>query len=241
MPAGRIDGMFPLRVGMSGSGTQFDMNVNEVISNRCCQLAGTPLGSLAPVHPNDHVNMAQSSNDTLPSAMRFATAVAFGGAGGHLQMNVYKPLIIHNLSQSIALLTDGCNNFRKDLVESTTPNLKRIDEHVQRLQMLVTALTPAIGYDRAAPIAHHAPAHDLTLRQAALQPGFVGEAELDRLVDPSRMVQPHLAQRRSPACRPGACAAAAVRAGLSRRSGRKRTALRHCRHTPSASHHAPCP
>src|SRR6266567_4545620 len=73
--AGRHHDMFPLHVWMSGSGTQFNMNVNEVISNRCCQLAGTPLGSHAPVHPNDHVNMAQSSNDTFPSAMCMAAAL----------------------------------------------------------------------------------------------------------------------------------------------------------------------
>src|SRR5260370_23761370 len=67
--------MFPLHVWMTGSGTQFNMNVNEVMSNRCCQLAGTPLGSHSPVHPNDHVNMAQSSNDSFPSAMYIAAAV----------------------------------------------------------------------------------------------------------------------------------------------------------------------
>src|SRR5256885_732571 len=72
---GQHHDMFPLHVWMTGSGTQFNMNVNEVISNRCCQLAGTPLGSHAPVHPNDHVNMAQSSNDSFPSAMYIAAAV----------------------------------------------------------------------------------------------------------------------------------------------------------------------
>src|SRR3981189_1833983 len=72
--AGQHHDMFPLHVWMTGSGTQFNMNVNEVISNRCCQLAGTPLGSHAPVHPNDHVNMAQSSNDSFPSAMCTAAA-----------------------------------------------------------------------------------------------------------------------------------------------------------------------
>ena len=70
--AGEHHDMFPLHVWMTGSGTQFNMNVNEVISNRCCQIAGTPLGSHAPVHPNDHVNMAQSSNDSFPSAMYIA-------------------------------------------------------------------------------------------------------------------------------------------------------------------------
>jgi len=73
--AGQHHDMFPLHVWMTGSGTQFNMNVNEVISNRCCQIAGTPLGSKAPVHPNDHVNMAQSSNDTFPSAMNIAAGV----------------------------------------------------------------------------------------------------------------------------------------------------------------------
>src|ERR1700716_3281244 len=73
--AGQHHDMFPLHVWMTGSGTQFNMNVNEVISNRCCQIAGTPLGSKTPVHPNDHVNMAQSSNDTFPSAMNIAAAV----------------------------------------------------------------------------------------------------------------------------------------------------------------------
>src|SRR5271155_3473876 len=73
--AGEHEDMFPLHVWMTGSGTQFNMNVNEVISNRCCQLAGTPLGSKAPVHPNDHVNMSQSSNDTFPSEMYIAAAV----------------------------------------------------------------------------------------------------------------------------------------------------------------------
>ena len=73
--SGRHAEMFPLHVWMAGSGTQFNMNMNEVISNRCCQLAGTPLGSKHPVHPNDHVNMSQSSNDSFPSAMCIAAAV----------------------------------------------------------------------------------------------------------------------------------------------------------------------
>src|SRR5271154_5184128 len=73
--AGERQDTIPPHVWMTGSGTQFNMNVNEVISNRCCQLAGTPLGSKTPVHPNDHVNMAQSSNDTFPSAMYIAAAV----------------------------------------------------------------------------------------------------------------------------------------------------------------------
>src|SRR6185369_1887932 len=77
--AGQHHDMFPLHVWMTGSGTQFNMNVNEVISNRSCQLAGTPLGSKHPVHPNDHVNMSQSSNDSFPSAMYIAAAMNVTG------------------------------------------------------------------------------------------------------------------------------------------------------------------
>jgi fumarate hydratase class II len=381
--AGKHDDMFPLHVWMTGSGTQFNMNVNEVISNRCCQLAGTPLGSKKPVHPNDHVNMSQSSNDNFPSAMYIAAAVnvkqrllpavkalhdsivvkavewdgiikigrthmqdatpltlgqewsgysgmladnieriedslkgvyrlalggtavgtginaapdfgeaaaaeiaalsrlpfvsapnkftvqgahdalvqlsgafrtlavslykiandirlmacgpragfaelflpenepgssimpgkvnptqaealtmiavqvmandvavGFGGAGGYLEMNVYKPLMIHNIAHSIAIMSDGCNNFRKYLVEGTRPNLKKIKEDVERSLMLVTALSPVIGYDKASKIAHYAMEHDLTLREAALKLGFVSEDEFDRVVDPAKMVRP---------------------------------------------------
>jgi fumarate hydratase, class II len=381
--AGRHDDMFPLHVWMTGSGTQFNMNVNEVISNRCCQLAGTPLGSKTPVHPNDHVNMSQSSNDSFPSAMNIAAAVSvkqrlipavkalhdaiaakaalwkdivkigrthmqdatpltlgdewsgyagmladnlpriedalrgvfrlalggtavgtginsapgfgeaaaaeiakltnlpfasapnkftvqgahddlvqlsgtlrtlavslykiandirlmscgpragfaelqipenepgssimpgkvnptqaealtmiaaqvmsndvavgFGGAGGYLEMNVYKPLIIFNITHSIAIMADGCTNFRKFLVEGTKPNLKKIGEYVERSLMLVTALSPVIGYDRASKIAHYALDNDLTLKQAALKLGFVTEDEFDRVVDPAKMVHP---------------------------------------------------
>ena len=384
--AGQHHNMFPLHVWMTGSGTQFNMNVNEVISNRCCQITGMPLGSHEPVHPNDHVNMAQSSNDSFPSAMCIAAAinvkkrlvpaaaalrnaisknaqawdhivkigrthmqdatpltlgqewsgyagmlsddlerieaaqhgvyqlalggtavgtginsapgfaeaaaaeianltglpfvtapnkfavqgahdalvqlsgtlrtlavslykiandirlmscgpragfaeleipanepgssimpgkvnptqcealtmiavqvmandvaVGFGGAGGYLEMNVYKPLIIFNITHSITIMTDGCTNFRKYLVEGTRPNLKKINEFVERSLMLVTALSPVIGYDKASKIAHYAMDNDLTLRDAALKLGFVSEAEFDRVVDPKKMVRPDVA------------------------------------------------
>jgi fumarate hydratase, class II len=384
--AGQHHDVFPLHVWMTGSGTQFNMNVNEVISNRCCQLAGTPLGSHAPVHPNDHVNMAQSSNDSFPSAMYIAAAVntkqrlipaftalrdaiatksqawsdivkigrthmqdatpltlgqewsgyagmlsddldrieaalqgvyrlalggtavgtginsapgfaeaaaaeiaeltglpfitapnkftvqgshdalvqlsgtlrtlavslykiandirlmscgpragfaeleipenepgssimpgkvnptqcealtmiavqvmandvavGFGGAGGYLEMNVYKPLMIFNITHSITIMTDGCVNFRKFLIEGTKPNLKKINSYVERSLMLVTALSPVIGYDKASKIAHYAMDNDLTLKAAALKLGFVTEAEFDRVVDPKKMVTSYVA------------------------------------------------
>ena len=96
-------------------------------------------------------------------------AVGFGGAGGYLEMNVYKPLMIFNIAQSITILSDGCSNFRKFLIEGTKPNLKKIKEYVERSLMLVTALSPVIGYDKASKIAHYAMDHDLTLesRRAA--------------------------------------------------------------------------
>ena len=383
--AGQHHDMFPLHVWMTGSGTQFNMNVNEVISNRCCQFAGTALGSKMPVHPNDHVNMSQSSNDTFPSAMYIAAAVnvkrrllpalaalrdaiaakaeewkdsvkigrthmqdatpitlgqewsgyagmldddieriedalkgvyrlalggtavgtginaapgfaeaaatelakltglpfvsapnkftvqgahdalvqlsgtsrtlavslykiandirlmscgpragfseldipenepgssimpgkvnptqaealtmiaaqvmandvavGFGGAGGYLEMNVYKPLMIFNITHSITILSDGCTNFRKFLVEGAKPNLKKIKEYVDRSLMLVTALSPVIGYDKASHIAHYAMDNDLTLKEAALKLG-VTEELFDRVVDPAKMVRPYVA------------------------------------------------
>ena len=383
--AGQHHDMFPLHVWMTGSGTQFNMNVNEVISNRCCQFACTALGSKMPVHPNDHVNMSQSSNDTFPSAMYIATAVnvkrqllpalaalrdaiaakaeewkdivkigrthmqdatpitlgqewsgyagmldddieriedalkgvyrlalggtavgtginaapgfaeaaatelakltglpfvsapnkftvqgahdalvqlsgtsrtlavslykiandirlmscgsragfseldipengpgssimpgkvnptqaealtmiaaqvmandvavGFGGAGGYLEMNVYKPLMIFNITHSITILSDGCTNFRKFLVEGAKPNLKKIKEYVDRSLMLVTALSPVIGYDKASHIAHYAMDNDLTLKEAALKLG-VAEELFDRVVDPAKMVRPYVA------------------------------------------------
>ena len=384
--AGQHHDMFPLHVWMTGSGTQFNMNVNEVISNRCCQLAGTPLASKTPVHPNDHVNMAQSSNDSFPSAMYIAAAVnvkqrlvpavkalhdgiaakaeqwkdiikigrthmqdatpltlgqewsgyagtladnleriedalqgvyrlalggtavgtginsapgfaeaaaaeiaklaalpfvsapnkftvqgahdalvqlsgtlrtlavslykigndirlmscgpragfaeliipenepgssimpgkvnptqaealtmiavqvmandvavGFGGAGGYLEMNVYKPLIIFNIIHSITIMSDGCTNFSKFLVGGTKPNLKKIKEYVDRSLMLVTALAPVIGYDKASKIAHYAMDNDLALKDAALKLGYVTEVEFDRVVDPTKMVKPYVA------------------------------------------------
>jgi fumarate hydratase, class II len=385
--AGEHQDMFPLHVWMTGSGTQFNMNVNEVISNRCSQLEGKPLGSKTPVHPNDHVNMAQSSNDSFPTAMNLAAAVnvkqkllpavialrdaiaskaeewkdivkigrthmqdatpltlgqewsgyagmlsdnieriedslkgvyqlaiggtavgtgintapgfgevaaaeiakltglpfisapnkftvqgahdalvqlsgslrtvavslykigndirlmscgpragfaeleipenepgssimpgkvnptqaealtmiavqvmandvavGFGAASGYLEMNVYKPLIIFNVTHSITIMTDGCTNFRKFLIEGTKPNLKKIQEYVDRSLMLVTALAPVIGYDKASKIAHYAMDNDLTLKEAALKLGFVTEDEFDRVVDPKKMVHPYVAK-----------------------------------------------
>jgi fumarate hydratase class II len=90
-------------------------------------------------------------------------------------------------------LADGCTNFRAFLIEGTKPNRKKIAEYVERSLMLVTALSPVIGYDKASKIAHFALDNDLTLKQAALKLGFVTEDEFDRIVDPVKMVHPYVA------------------------------------------------
>ena len=383
---GQHHDMFPLHVWMTGSGTQFNMNVNEVISNRCCQISGTELGSKKPVHPNDHVNMSQSSNDSFPSAMYIATAqgvverlipslktlrnlidakakewkdivkigrthmqdatpltlgqefsgyvgmldegienlenslkgvyrlalggtavgtginatpdfgtktaaiiaqltnlpfvsapnkfavqgshdalvmlsgalkvvatslykiandirllscgprcgfneleipanepgssimpgkvnptqcealtmiaiqvmandvaVTFGGAGGYLEMNVYKPLIIFNIAHSISILSDGCRNFGSFLIEGMKPNHQQIEYFVERSLMLVTALAPIIGYDKASHVAHVALENNLTLKESALKLGYISSDEFDRVVNPVKMVHPYVA------------------------------------------------
>src|SRR6202008_2075385 len=131
---------------------------------------------------------------SIMQGMANDVAVGLGGAGGYLEMNVYKPLMIFNITHSNTILTDGCTNFRKFLIEGTKPNLKKIKEYVDRSLMLVTALSPVIGYDKASKIAHYALDNDLTLKEGALKLGFVSEAEFDRVVDPAKMVHPYVAK-----------------------------------------------
>jgi len=109
-------------------------------------------------------------------------AVTAGGAGGMLEMNVYKPLMIFNLANSLRLLSDAAHNFRVFLIEGMEPERARIAYYVERSLMLATALTPEIGYDKAAQVAHYALHHDLTLRDAAVQLGFLTGEAFDRLV-----------------------------------------------------------
>jgi fumarate hydratase class II len=381
--AGRLDEHFPLSVWQTGSGTQTNMNVNEVIANRAIELAGGKLGSKDPIHPNDHVNMSQSSNDTFPTAMHVAaalevrqglvpsvrglrdalaakarefadivkigrthlqdavpltlgqefsgyvaqldaslaridavlpgllalaiggtavgtglnapagfgdavagklaeltglpfvsaankfaalaahdevvmasgalrtlagalmkiandlrwlgsgprsglgelalpenepgssimpgkvnptqaealtmvavqvigndTAIAVAGSQGNFELNVFKPVIIFDFLHSVRLLTDACARFREFCVEGIEANRSRIAELVGRSLMLVTALAPHIGYDRAAAIAKRAHAEGLTLRDAALASGHVSAEQYDRWVRPEDMVRP---------------------------------------------------
>ncbi|RMF86191.1 MAG: class II fumarate hydratase [Nitrospirae bacterium] len=380
---GKLDDHFPLVVWQTGSGTQTNMNANEVIANRAIEMAGGELGSKEPIHPNDHVNRGQSSNDTFPTAMHIAavrqihdrllpaltalrdalqakaeafaeivkigrthlmdatpltlgdefsgyaqqlangiarvegvlprlcqlalggTAVGTGlnshpefaeraaariaeitglpftsapnkfealaahdavveasgalktvacslmkiandirwmgsgprcgigelrlpanepgssimpgkvnptqaeamtmvcaqvigndttinvaGASGNFELNVFKPVLIHNLLQSIRLLADACDSFRERCVVGIEPDRERIAELLERSLMLVTALNPHIGYDNAAKIAKKAHAEGTTLKEAALALGLLTEEEFDRWVRPERMLGP---------------------------------------------------
>jgi fumarate hydratase class II len=380
---GRLDDHFPLRVWQTGSGTQSNMNANEVISNRAIEMDGGVMGSKSPVHPNDHVNMSQSSNDTFPTAMHIAavdeldhrlvpavralrdalaakskeyadvtkigrthlmdavpltlgqeisgyvaqldadlervaqvmpglyelaaggtavgtglnthpefgervaakiaeitgqpfvtapnkfaalaahdalvwasaalrtlagslmkiaddlrwlgsgprsgigelilpanepgssimpgkvnptqseamimvciqvmgndTAVAIAGSRGNFELNVNKPVIIHNVLHSIDLLTGACVAFRTFCVEGIEPDRERIEQHVESSLMLVTALNPIIGYDRAAAVAKKAHRERTTLRQAAVELGYLTGEQFDAAVRPEEMTHP---------------------------------------------------
>ena len=383
--AGTLDDHFPLVVWQTGSGTQTNMNANEVIGNRAIELLGGQLGSKKPVHPNDDVNRSQSSNDTFPTAMHIAAveqvrgrllpavrrlrttldqkarayrgivkigrthlqdavpltlgqeisgwvsqldhtlahvdaalphlhelalggtavgtglnappgfaeaaakkiaeltgqpfvsaenkfealaahdalvfahgalktlaaaltkiandvrwlasgprsglgeltipenepgssimpgkvnptqsealtmvcaqvlgndvAVNIGGASGHFELNVFKPLIIHNFLHSVRLLADACESFEEHCARGIEPNLVRVREQLKRSLMLVTALAPRLGYDRAAEIAKKAHKEGTTLKEAALALGYLTADEFDREVRPERMVGPSL-------------------------------------------------
>ena len=378
---GRLDDHFPLFVWQTGSGTQTNMNVNEVISNRAIEMAGGELGSKVPIHPNDHVNMSQSSNDTFPTAMHIAavrslvgdvipsvralrdaldakakawagivkigrthlqdavpltlgqefsgyvaqldadlerieatlpdlselavggtavgtglnapegfgedcareitrltdlpfvqapnlfaalgandalvhasgglatlaaslmkiandvrllgsgpraglgelrlpenepgssimpgkvnptqseamtmvatqvfgndTAIKISGSQGHLELNVFRPVMIRNFLHSTRLLADACRTFREFAVEGLEPNTERIEELLRGSLMLVTALAPKIGYDKAAEIAKKAHHEGTTLKEAALSLGYLSEEEYEEIVDPEKMV-----------------------------------------------------
>jgi fumarate hydratase, class II len=378
---GKLDAHFPLYVWQTGSGTQSNMNVNEVLSNRAIQLLGGEIGSKSPVHPNDDVNMGQSSNDTFPTAMHIAAlleleehllpqtealaaaieakatqwmgvvktgrthlmdatpltvgqewsgyahqlrdaiagirrsesglyelaaggtavgtglnappnfsrdiatkiaeltgqpfvtapnkfaaqgsldamvaamaavrglavalmkiandmrwlasgprcglaelllpenepgssimpgkvnptqceamvmvciqvigednAVAFAGSQGNFELNAMRPIIINNFLHAAVILGDACEKLRKFSVEGTELNHKRIDEMVDRSLMLVTALSPVVGYDMASKIAHKANDEGLSLKEAALKLGAIDEKRFDEIVDPTKMI-----------------------------------------------------
>src|SRR5690606_28732265 len=117
-------------------------------------------------------------------------AITIGGAGGNFELNVYKPLIAHAALQSIRLLGDACRSFEEHLARGLEPNRAEIDRKLRASLMLVTALAPHLGYDRAAAVAGHAHATGSTLREAAIELGFVTGDEFDRWVRPEDMVRP---------------------------------------------------
>ena len=138
------------------------------------------------------VNPTQCEAITMVAAqvMGYDAAVAFAGAGGHLEINVYKPMMIFNIIQSVSILADSCSNFADFLVEGMEPNRKKIDRYLHESLMLVTSLSPVIGYDKASELAHYAFENDMALRDAALKLGFISAEEFDKIVDPYKMAHP---------------------------------------------------
>ena len=138
------------------------------------------------------VNPTQCEAMTMLSAQVLGNDVAINlaGASGNFELNVYRPLLAHCFIQSARLLTDGCRGFREHLVVGIQPNLPRIRQHLAESLMLVTALSPHIGYDRAAKIAKKAHAEGTTLREAALALGWVTAEDFDRWVRPEKMLGP---------------------------------------------------
>ncbi len=136
------------------------------------------------------VNPTQSEAVTMLCAQVFGNdaAINIGGASGNFELNVFKPLIAHNFLMSCRLLADGCDSFRENCAAGIEPNAARIAQNLQNSLMLVTALNPHIGYDKAAKIAKHAHTTGKTLREAAVELGYVSAADFDRWVRPEEMV-----------------------------------------------------
>lgn len=120
-------------------------------------------------------------------------AVAIAGSQGNFELNAMRPIIINNFLHSARILADGCEKFRTFSVEGTKLNEKKIAQYVAQSVMLVTALSPVIGYDKSSKIAHAAMDHDLTLKQAAMQSGDISEEQFDKIVDARTMVGSGLA------------------------------------------------
>jgi fumarate hydratase class II len=138
------------------------------------------------------INPTQAEALTMVCVQVFGNdaAVAFAGSQGNFQLNVYKPVILHNVLESIALLADAARSFDEHCARGLEPDRRRIQRHVDDSLMLVTALTPHIGYEKAAQIALTAHREELSLREAALKLGFLTAADYDRWVKPKDMTRP---------------------------------------------------
>ncbi|RMF47052.1 MAG: class II fumarate hydratase, partial [Bacteroidetes bacterium] len=136
------------------------------------------------------VNPTQSEAMTMVCCQVIGhdTAITCGAFQGHLELNVFKPLLIYNLLESIRLLADACHSFTDNCLVGITPNLPAIQRHLDRSLMLVTALNPVIGYEKAAKIAQKAHKEDKTLKEAAVELGYLSAEEFDRYVRPETMV-----------------------------------------------------
>ena len=117
--------------------------------------------------------------------------ITMAGSHGHFELNVFKPLIIHNILQSIHIMADASKSFAKYCVKDLKANKKRIKEHLDNSLMLVTALAPRIGYDNAAKIAKKAYANGTTLKEESMKSGLITEKEYDKIVDPIKMISPN--------------------------------------------------
>ena len=137
------------------------------------------------------VNPTQSESMTMVAiqVMGNDATVAFAGSQGNFELNVFRPLMIYNLLQSIRLLSDVAQNFHEKCLIGIQPNLIRIQEHLNQSLMLATALNPVIGYDKASKIVQKAHREGLTLKAAALALGFLTEKEFDDTVDPRKMIK----------------------------------------------------
>jgi fumarate hydratase class II len=174
------------------------------IANDIRWLASGPRAGLGELHLPENepgssimpgkVNPTQSEMLTMVSVQVFGNdaAIAFAGSQGNFELNVFKPLIAHDLLHSIELLTDGCRSFREHCVAGLTADEGRIAEHVANSLMLVTALAPRIGYDKAAQIAKKAHHEGTNLKAATLALGYLSEAEFDELMRPERMTGPSM-------------------------------------------------
>jgi fumarate hydratase class II len=138
------------------------------------------------------VNPTQSEAITMVAVQVFGNdaAIGFAGSQGNFELNVFKPVMIHNFLHSVRLLADACRSFTDHCVTGMDVNLERIEQNVRNSLMLVTALSPKIGYDKAAEIAHMAHHENLSLRQAALKLGYLTEKEFDEIVRPDMMTHP---------------------------------------------------
>jgi len=177
--SGQLDQEFPLSVWQTGSGTQTNMNLNEVIANRATLILTGTLSGTGAIHPNDDVNMSQSSNDTFPSAMHIATVVTLE--------ETLLPVIIYNILQSVTLLSDAIHSFDEHCAAGIEPVREKIAQNLHQSLMLVTALNPHIGYENAARIAKEAHADNSTLKAAAIKLGLLTGKQFDTYMELDKM------------------------------------------------------